>query len=91
MSETKPDFSPAEWRAKRKLSKSSHYKLRKLGLAPAEVRPPMARSLCSQSARLAYLGNPRLSSSEFDPTETSSPQPPWCSFLNQRLLPPRGC
>src|SRR5258707_14629400 len=60
-------------------------------LTAPTIRARWPRSLCSQSARLSYLGSPRLSSSEFDPTETSSPQPPLCSFLNQRLLPPRGC
>jgi hypothetical protein len=34
------DFTPQEWRAHRKLSKSSHHKLKHLGLAPDEIRVP---------------------------------------------------
>jgi hypothetical protein len=35
-----PDMTRAEWRARRKISKSTHYKLKRLGLAPEETAPP---------------------------------------------------
>ena len=35
-----PDMTRAEWRARRKISKSTHYKLKRLGLAPDETAPP---------------------------------------------------
>lgn len=38
--QTKSDLSPAQWRAKRNISKATHYKLKRLGLAPAEWCPP---------------------------------------------------
>jgi len=35
-----PDMTRAEWRASRRISKSTHYKLKSLGLAPVEAVIP---------------------------------------------------
>jgi hypothetical protein len=37
---TEPDYTLGEWRAKRKISKSAHFSLKKRDLAPEEIAPP---------------------------------------------------
>jgi hypothetical protein len=38
-----PDMTPADWRARRNVSKTTHAKLKKLGLAPDEYNIPGTR------------------------------------------------